>query len=45
MPDFVARNTGAKVLVLPSSVDGVKAVDNYLELVDHDVRRLAEALR
>ena len=45
MPDFVARNTGAKVLVLPSSVEGVKGVDDYLELVDYDVRRLAEALR
>lgn len=45
MPDFVARNTGAKVLVLPSSVEGVKGVRNYLELVDYDVRRLAEALR
>jgi zinc/manganese transport system substrate-binding protein len=45
MPDFVARNTGAQVLVLPSSVEGVKGVDSYLELIDYDVRRLAEALR
>ncbi len=45
MPDFVARNTGANVLVLPSSVDGVKDVDSYLELIDYNVRRLAEALR
>jgi ABC-type Zn uptake system ZnuABC Zn-binding protein ZnuA len=45
MPDFVARNTGAKVLVLPPSVDGVKGVDSYVRLVDYDVRRLAEALR
>ena len=45
MPDFVARNTNAKVLVLPSSVEGVKGVDDYLELIDYDVRRLAEALR
>jgi ABC-type Zn uptake system ZnuABC Zn-binding protein ZnuA len=45
MPDFVARNTGAKVLVLPPSVDGVKGVDSYVKLVDYDVRRLAEALR
>ena len=45
MPDFVARNTGARVLVLPSSVQGVKGVDDYLELIDYDVRRLAEALR
>ena len=45
MPDFVARNSGARVLVLPSSVEGVKNVDSYLELVDYNVRRLAEALR
>ncbi|HET6702029.1 MAG TPA: metal ABC transporter substrate-binding protein [Gemmatimonadaceae bacterium] len=45
MPDFVARNTGAKVLVLPPSVDGVKGVDSYVKIVDYDVRRLAEALR
>jgi zinc/manganese transport system substrate-binding protein len=45
MPDFVARNTGAKVLVLPPSVEGIKGVDNYLKLMDYDVRQLAEALR
>ncbi len=45
MPDFVARNTGATVLVLPPSVAAVKGVDNYLELIAYDVRRLAEALR
>jgi zinc/manganese transport system substrate-binding protein len=45
MPDFVARNTGAEVLILPPSVEAVKGVDDYLELIDYDVRRLAEALR
>jgi zinc/manganese transport system substrate-binding protein len=45
MPDFVARNTGAKVLVLPPSVEGVRGVDSYLRLMDYDVRQLAEALR
>jgi zinc/manganese transport system substrate-binding protein len=43
--DFVARNAGAQVLVLPPSVDGIKGVDSYLELIDYDVKRLAEALR
>ena len=43
--DFVARNAGAKVLVLPPSVEGIKGVDNYLALMDYDVRQLAEALR
>jgi zinc/manganese transport system substrate-binding protein len=45
MADFVARNAGAKVLVLPPSVEGIKGVDSYLELIDYDVRQLAEALR
>jgi ABC-type Zn uptake system ZnuABC Zn-binding protein ZnuA len=45
MADFVARNVGGSVLVLPSSVEGVRGVDDYIELLDHNVRRLAEALR
>ena len=45
MPDFVARNTGAKVLVLPPSVQGVKGVDSYLKLMDYNVRQLAEAVK
>lgn len=45
MPQFVARNVGGTVLVLPSSVEGVRGVDDYLELIDYNVRRLAEALR
>jgi len=43
--DFVARNAGAKVLILPPSVDGIKGVDSYLKLIDYDVRQLAAALR
>jgi zinc/manganese transport system substrate-binding protein len=43
--DFVARNAGAKVLVLPPSVEGIKGVDNYLKLMDYDVRQLAEAVK
>jgi ABC-type Zn uptake system ZnuABC Zn-binding protein ZnuA len=45
MPQFVARNVGGEVLVLPSSVEGVRGVDDSLELLDYNVRRLAEALR
>jgi ABC-type Zn uptake system ZnuABC Zn-binding protein ZnuA len=43
--DLVASKTGARVLVLPSSVGGVKGVDDYVALISHDVERLAEALR
>lgn len=45
MPDFVARNAGGTVLVLPPSVEGIRGIDDYFELIDHNVRRLAEALR
>jgi ABC-type Zn uptake system ZnuABC Zn-binding protein ZnuA len=45
MPQFVARNVSGKVLVLPSSVEGIRGVDDYVELIDYNVRRLAEALR
>lgn len=44
MADFVARNTGATVLLLPPSVGGEKGVDDYVTLIRHDITRLAEAL-
>jgi ABC-type Zn uptake system ZnuABC Zn-binding protein ZnuA len=44
MADFVARNTGATVLILPPSVGGEKGVDEYEALMRHDIARLAEAL-
>jgi ABC-type Zn uptake system ZnuABC Zn-binding protein ZnuA len=42
-PEFVAQNTGARVLVLPAMPDGKDAPD-YLALIDQDVQRLAAAL-
>ncbi|HYV58130.1 MAG TPA: metal ABC transporter substrate-binding protein [Candidatus Nitrosopolaris sp.] len=42
-PDFVAQNTGARVLVLTAMPDGKDAPD-YIALVDSDVRQLAAAL-
>ena len=44
MADFVARNTGATVLLLPPSVGGEKGVDDYITLMQHDISRLAEAV-
>jgi zinc/manganese transport system substrate-binding protein len=44
MADFVASKTGAKVLVLPPSVGGVKGLDDYIQLMTHDIRQLAAAL-
>jgi zinc/manganese transport system substrate-binding protein len=44
-PEAVARETGAKVLVLPPSVGGVKEVTDYIGLFDYNIRRLIEALQ
>ena len=43
MADFVARNTGATVLVLPPSVGGQKGIDDYISLMTHDIAQLAKA--
>lgn len=43
--DVVAAKTGARVLILPSSVGGVKDVDDYVGLIGHNVRQLAAALQ
>lgn len=45
--DFVARNTGAKVVILPASVGGIRnaPVGDYLSLMNYDVRQLAAALQ
>lgn len=45
VPATVARRTGARVLILPSSVGGIPGVDGYLTLLDHNVRSLVEALQ
>lgn len=42
---LVARDSGARAVVLPSAVGGAKGVDTYIALVEHNVRALAEALR
>jgi zinc/manganese transport system substrate-binding protein len=42
---LVGRDSGAKVLVLPPAVGGVKGVDTYVAFIDHNVTALAEALR
>jgi ABC-type Zn uptake system ZnuABC Zn-binding protein ZnuA len=43
--ELVARDSGARAVTLPSAVGGVKGADTYLELLDFNVRTLAEALR
>jgi zinc/manganese transport system substrate-binding protein len=43
--DLVARNTGAKVVTLATSVGAEESIGNYFDLFDYDVAHLAAALR
>jgi ABC-type Zn uptake system ZnuABC Zn-binding protein ZnuA len=43
--DFIAARTGAKVLMLPPSVGGTKAVPDYVSLLDYDLKQLAAAIQ
>lgn len=42
--DRIAGLSGAKVLVLPPSVGGIKGVDSYLEMMRYNIRQLASAI-
>jgi ABC-type Zn uptake system ZnuABC Zn-binding protein ZnuA len=44
IPDLVARQTGATVLVLAPTVGGAPGTDDYVALFETDVARLVEAL-
>jgi ABC-type Zn uptake system ZnuABC Zn-binding protein ZnuA len=44
-PNAIARDTGAKVLVVPPSVGGVKEAGDYIRLFDYDVSLLASNLK
>jgi ABC-type Zn uptake system ZnuABC Zn-binding protein ZnuA len=44
MADFVASKTGATVLVLPPSVGGVKGINDYVQLLDYDLKKVAAAV-
>jgi|SRR3989339_652616 len=43
--ESIAKKAGAKVVVLPPSVGGVKGVDTYIDLFDYNVNKLVESLR
>jgi zinc/manganese transport system substrate-binding protein len=43
--DFVASKTGAKVLILPPSVGGIRGVDDYVALMRHNLTTLAAAIQ
>lgn len=44
-PTAIGRETGARVLVLPPSVGGVKQVTDYFSLFDYDVNLVVEAIK
>jgi ABC-type Zn uptake system ZnuABC Zn-binding protein ZnuA len=43
--DLVSKQTGIQVLVLPPSVGGVKGIDDYIQLMQHDMSQLANAVK
>jgi len=43
-PNAVARETGAKIVVMPPSVGGEKEITDYIGLFDHDIKLLVEAI-
>jgi ABC-type Zn uptake system ZnuABC Zn-binding protein ZnuA len=42
--DFVAKETGAKVLVLPPSVGGIRGLNDYLSVMSYDIQQVARAV-
>jgi ABC-type Zn uptake system ZnuABC Zn-binding protein ZnuA len=44
-PNSIARETGARVLVLPPSVGGEKEITDYIKLFDYDIRLLVDAIK
>lgn len=44
-PDSIGRETGARVLVFPPSVGGVKEITDYVSLFDYDIGLLIGAIK
>jgi zinc/manganese transport system substrate-binding protein len=44
-PNSVARETGAKVVVMPPSVGGIPQAADYIKLFDTDVKMLVDAIK
>ena len=44
-PNSIARETGAKVLVMPPSVGGEKEITDYITLFDYDMKLLVDAIK
>jgi zinc/manganese transport system substrate-binding protein len=44
-PNVIARDTGAKVLVMPPSVGGVPEASDYFRLFDYNIKLLGDAVK
>jgi len=44
-PNAIARETGAKVLVMAPSVGGVDKIASYIDLFDYDIKTLVSAIK
>jgi hypothetical protein len=44
-PNAIARETGAEVVIMPSSIDGAKGVVDYFGLLDHHLTLLKRAFQ
>jgi zinc/manganese transport system substrate-binding protein len=44
-PNSIARETGARVLVMPPSVGGEKEITDYVKLFDYDIGLLVDAIK
>ena len=44
-PNAIGRQTGAKVVVLPPSVGGVKEITDYFKLFDYDINLFVTAMK
>jgi zinc/manganese transport system substrate-binding protein len=44
-PNSIARETGARVLVMPPSVGGEKEITDYIKLFDYDLQLLTDAIK
>ncbi len=43
--DLVANQTGIKLLILPTSVGGIKGIDDYIQLITYNLTQLANAVK
>jgi zinc/manganese transport system substrate-binding protein len=44
LPNSIARQTGATVVLLPNEVDGEPGIKTYFDLIDHLIHQLTKAL-